>query len=126
MIRVETYEEVQAFTTGFANDHFDMLVIAGRGATGKSEESSRALAGHACVEIPGHVTPLELYRRLYEGRDQKVVFDESDGLFDHKLKVCIMKQLGETRDKKRISTDFLHFIVSQIVSVSLLYNSSDQ
>ena len=103
MIRVETYEELQTFTTGFANDHFDMLVIAGRGATGKSEESSRALAGHCCVEIPGHVTPLDLYRRLYEGKDQKVVFDEIDGLFDVKQKVCIIKQLGETRDVKRIS-----------------------
>ncbi len=103
MIRVETYIELQTFTTGFANDHFDMLVIAGRGATGKSEESGRALAGHTCVEIPGHVTPLDLYRRLYEGKDQKVVFDEIDGLYDNKKSVCIIKQLGETRDEKRIS-----------------------
>ncbi len=103
MIRVETYEELQTFTTGFANDHFDMLVIAGRGATGKSEESSRALAGHTCVEIPGHITPLDLYKRLYEGKTQKVIFDEIDGLFDNKQNVCLLKQLGETRDEKRIS-----------------------
>lgn len=103
MIRVETYIELQTFTTGFANDHFDMLVITGRGATGKSEQSRQALSAHQCVEIPGHVTPLDLYRRLHEGKDQKVVFDESDGLWDNKQKVCIMKQLGETRDTKRIS-----------------------
>lgn len=103
MIRVETYEEAETFHVGFANDHFDMLVIAGRGATGKSEQSRQALSAHHCVEIPGHVTPLDLYRRLYEGKDQKVVFDESDGLWDNKKKVCIMKQLGETRDEKRIS-----------------------
>ena len=103
MIRVETYEEVETFYTGFANDHFDMLVIAGLGATGKTEESGRALAGHACVEIPGHVTPLDLYKRLYEGKDLKVVFDEIDGLFDNKQNVCLLKQLGETRDEKRIS-----------------------
>ncbi len=103
MIRVETYTELQTFTTGFANDHFDMLVLAGRGATGKSEESGRALAGHTCVEIPSHVTPLDLYKRLYEGKNQKVVFDEIDGLFDNKQNVCLLKQLGETRDDKRIS-----------------------
>ncbi len=103
MIRVETYEEAETFHVGFANDHFDMLVMAGRGATGKSEQSRQALSAHHCVEIPGHVTPLDLYKRLYEGKDQKVVFDEIDGLFCNKQNVCLLKQLGETRDEKRIS-----------------------
>lgn len=103
MIQIATYRELKAFVAAFGNDHLNMLVICSRGGLGKSEEARHALDDQDIVAIGGHVTPLKLYELLYEGRDRKVVFDEIDGLLSDTKHVGLLKQLCETRERKRIT-----------------------
>lgn len=103
MITINTYAELSEFVGAFGAGDLNMLIISSRGALGKSTQTQIALSGEDIVEIPGHVTPLGLYERLYNGRDKKVVFDEVDGLLSDTKHVVLLKQLGETRTPKKIS-----------------------
>lgn len=103
MMTITTYAALAEFVTGFASGHLNMAILCSRGGLGKSSETQQSLHGHDIVEIPGHITPLGLYKQLYEGQNRKVVFDEVDGLLDDKKHVVLLKQLGETRTRKRIS-----------------------
>jgi hypothetical protein len=103
MITITTYQELSDFVAAFAEDNLNMLVLWSRGGMGKSEEVRHALADCDVVHIGGHVTPLGLYAKLHEGRDRKVVFDEIDGLLSDTKHVGLLKQLCETRERKRIN-----------------------
>ncbi len=103
MITITTYSELADFVAAFGNDTLNMLVICSRGGLGKSEEARRVLDEDQIVSIGGHVTPLKLYEVLHEGRDRKIVFDEIDGLLADTKHVGLLKQLCETRERKRIT-----------------------
>ena len=101
-ITITTYQELADFVRAFADGHFNMLVICSRGGLGKTEQTRRALDGRDVVCIGGHVTPLKLYELLHDGMDKQVLFDEIDGLLGNPKHVGLLKQLCETREKKRI------------------------
>ncbi len=103
MITITTYSELADFVAAFGNDALNMLVVCSRGGLGKSEEARRVLDEDQIVSIGGHVTPLKLYELLYENRDRKIVFDEIDGLLAATKHVGLLKQLCETRERKRIT-----------------------
>jgi hypothetical protein len=108
MITISTYQELSEFVDRFAKGYLPMLVICSRGGLGKSEEARSRLDRTRVVEIGGHVTPLKLFELLYEGRDKPVYFDEIDELLGNPQHVGLLKQLCETRHRKRVmwaSTD---------------------
>ncbi len=108
MIAIATYQELSDFVAAFGNGHMNMLVICSRGGLGKSETVRRALDEENMVYIGGHITPLELYAKLHDGRDKPVLFDEIDGMLSEVKHVGLLKQLCETREVKKVmwgSTD---------------------
>ncbi len=125
MITISTYKELTDFITAYGDNKLNMLVVCSRGGLGKSEEARRALDGGDIVAIGGHVTPLKLYEMLYEGRDQKVFFDEIDGLLSDARHVGLLKQLCETRDRKRITWASADYRAEDIAGgVGYFYSSS--
>ncbi len=107
MITLSIYQELSDFIRAFRDGHLNMLVVCSRGGLGKSETVQRTMQDHP-VFISGHETPLDLYRKLYDGRDRLVVFDEIDGLLSNTANVGLLKQVCETREVKRVqwgSTD---------------------
>ncbi len=102
MITITGYQELAKFVRAFADGHINMLVICSRGGLGKSKEVRVTLDGQDIVRIGGHVTPLKLYKLLYNGIDKPVVFEEIDGLLANPQHVGLLKQLCETREEKRI------------------------
>jgi phage regulator Rha-like protein len=68
--------------------------------------TEEALLEDAPLVFTGHVTPLSLYREVYE-RSQTddnfvVVFDDVDALMTNKSNIAILKQLCDTRETKTI------------------------
>ncbi len=107
MITLSIYQELSDFIRAFRDGHLNMLVVCSRGGLGKSETVQRTMQDDP-VFISGHETPLDLYRKLYDGRDRLVVFDEIDGLLSNTANVGLLKQVCETREVKRVqwgSTD---------------------
>ncbi len=107
MISITTYLELSSFISAFGDGHLNMLVVCSRGGLGKSETVQRTLEGDSVI-VSGHETPLDLYRKLFDGRDRLVVFDEIDGLLANVANVGLLKQVCETREVKRVqwgSTD---------------------
>ena len=98
MISITTYLELSSFISAFGDGHLNMLVVCSRGGLGKSETVQRALEGDPVI-ISGHETPLDLYGKLFDGRDRLVVFDEIDGLLANAANVGLLKQVCETREK---------------------------
>ena len=96
MITINRYAELSEFVAAFGDGHLNMLVVCSYGGLGKSEEVRARLDSREIVSIGGHVTPLKLYELLYHGRDQKVVFDEIDGLLSDTKHVGLLKQVCET------------------------------
>jgi len=108
MITITSYRELMDFVIAFGQGHLNMLVMCSRGGLGKSEAVQRELSDQDRVDIAGHETPLDLYRKMYEGRDKLIVFDEIDDLLATAANVGLLKQICETRTVKRVqwgSTD---------------------
>lgn len=101
MMTITTYHELSDFVAAFGNGHLNMLVVCSRGGLGKSETVQRKLQDNQVI-ISGHETPLDLYRKLYDGRDRLVVFDEIDGLLSNTANVGLLKQVCETKEVKRV------------------------
>jgi len=108
MIAITSYRELSEFVVAFSEGHLNLLIVSSRGGLGKSETVRQQLADQDPVVIAGHETPLDLYRKLYEGRDKLIVLDEIDGLLVTPANVGLLKQVCETQQVKRVqwgSTD---------------------
>jgi len=103
MITLVTYRELNEFVVAFGEGGFHLLVVCSDGGLGKSVEANDALDESSVVSIGGHITPLGLYGKLYANRDKPVVFDEIDGLLSNPTHVGLLKQLAETRPRKRVA-----------------------
>lgn len=103
MTELRTYRELSEFVSAFGAGSFHLLVVCSDGGLGKTEEVNGSLDGSSAVIIGGHITPLGLYEKLYSNRDKPVVFDEIDGLLGNPTHVGLLKQVAETRPRKRVS-----------------------
>lgn len=55
------------------------------------------------VMVKGHSTPMGLYRTLHDHRDQKIVFDDCDGVFKENKAIGILKAALDSYDTRTIS-----------------------
>jgi hypothetical protein len=99
---VTTYAEFKAWLEGFANGHYGLLVVIGRGGTSKSQLIRSVLEGKECNLFKGHVTPLALYMDLFACRNQPVILDDAEGLYGNKDGKLLMKALCDTDPVKRL------------------------
>ena len=84
----------------FNERNIDLLLIYGRGGTGKTYTITNTL--HDPLVNSGHVTPLELYCKLHDNPTKMVVFDDVDQLFNNKTMVALLKQVTQGGDDKPI------------------------
>lgn len=101
MHRISTYEQLDKYVQGFAQGHFNLLILVGSGGLGKSR-SIRSALGSACW-IEGNATPFGMYVKLYRHRDQFVVIDDIDGLYADRGAVRLLKCLCQTEESKSLA-----------------------
>ena len=99
-VRVHEYAALDQYVRAFVRENLGLLLVIGSAGSGKSWTVRESL-GNACW-IGGHVTPLALYAELYRHRDQLVVLDDADGLYEDRCAVRILKQVCQTDRRKTV------------------------
>ena len=106
MITIKTYNELFKYFSAFSKKKLNLLIVVSKGGLGKTFIAEEALLNEAPLVFSGHVTPLSMYKELFErNKDEKdfiTVFDDVDALLMNKSNVAILKQLCDTREEKTI------------------------
>lgn len=106
MIQIQDYSEYRKYMQAFKRKKLNLLTVVSRGGLGKTFISEEELMEEAPLIFTGHVTPMSMYKALYErSREEKdfiVIFDDVDALMLNKTNVALLKQLCDTRETKTI------------------------
>ena len=102
VLHVATYRRLEEYLGGFAQGHFNLLILVGSGGLAKSRSVRWALNGKACW-IEGNATAFGMYVKLYRHRDQFVVIDDVDALYADRSGMRLLKCLCQTEDEKSVA-----------------------
>jgi len=106
MINIKTYNEYREYMSAFKMKKLNLLTVVSRGGLGKTFIAEDELMMEAPLVCTGHVTPMALYKALYERtkeeKDVIVIFDDVDGLMQNKTNVALLKQICDTRETKTV------------------------
>ena len=102
VLRLTSYDRLEAYLRAFAGGHFGLLILVGAGGLAKSRSVRAALNGNACW-IEGNATPFGMYLKLYRHRDRFVVIDDVDALYADRSGVRLLKCLCQTEEEKSVA-----------------------
>lgn len=106
MITLKNYKSLYEYMTAFGSRKLNLLIIVSRGGLGKTFIAEETLIEQGPLIFTGHVTPLGMYKELFERNKEEedfmVVFDDVDALVLNKTNVALLKQLCDTREEKII------------------------
>ena len=100
-LRLSTYAELERYVRAFADGHLNLLVLFGPPGVGKSRCVRQAL-NYAVCWINGQATPLGIYLKAYEHRNQPLVLDDVDGLYADRCGIRLLKALCQTERTKTL------------------------
>jgi hypothetical protein len=100
-IPLTTYAGLDRHVRAFARGTFNLLILLGAPGLQKSRVVRDALPDACWIEC--HATPLGIYRRLWECRDEPVVIDDVDSLHANRAAVRLLKALCQTEPRKTIA-----------------------
>jgi hypothetical protein len=99
-IIVRTYDDFFREVDAFGHGERNLLIVVGPAGTAKSTAVKRRLKDARVIE--GGATPYRLYMELYESRDQTIVLDDADRVFQDNKGVFLLKLLTQTEKVKTI------------------------
>lgn len=106
MIEIQQYKELEEYIKAFNDKKLNLLIVVSKGGLGKTMLTEDALLYEAPLVFNGHVTPMGMYKELYnrneEDKEFMCVFDDVDSLMLNKTNVALLKQLCDTREEKTI------------------------
>ena len=103
------FEVMSDITRCVARGHSNGALIVGPGGIGKTWEIMETLKNLGKVEgqdfykITGTSTPLAMYNLLYRRRNDLVVFDDCDGIFQDVTGINILKSILDTLPRRVVS-----------------------
>jgi len=106
MIEITEYQKLKKFVTAFGKKKINLLFIISKAGLGKTSIVEEALTSLAPAMFNGHLTPLSLYKELYERNlyesDFIAVFDDTDSLMNNKSNIALLKALFDTKETKTV------------------------
>lgn len=104
-IKLVNYDQLASFATKFATGLLNLVGVVGSAGLRKSRTFVNALesTGRPYCLVKGHVRSFILYQMLFHHRDQLVVIDDADTLFNDRACVPLLKALLETEETKVVS-----------------------
>jgi len=110
------FKMLEALTEATKGGNIRALIVSGPPGVGKSYGVEKVLAPHElladlggksfekCTVVKGNMSPLGLYVTLfnYSDRDNIIVFDDCDSIFDDPLSLNILKAALDSKDKRTI------------------------
>lgn len=100
---IRKYKELKFYIEMFRNGNADLLIIEGRGGTGKSKIVNEIMRNTQHLRIGGHTTPMKLYMLGYKFKNFPLIFDDVDSLLHNKRNVSLLKMFCETENEKQIN-----------------------
>ncbi len=110
--RIKSLPDVSSFY-GSLKDKINMikqglenvLIVQSNCGLGKTTQIEKELPDNSVI-ISGHYSPRRFYSKLYENRDNKIIFmDDMEELLENKIILCILKQGLDSRTKRTITWD---------------------
>ena len=101
-IETTTYKELSEWFERWGLGCSNFIVLESEGGLGKTSIMFETLKGQKFHYFNTHVTPVAMYIQLVNRPELPIVFDDVDGLTDEPVKVALMKQLCETRVRKKV------------------------
>ncbi len=98
----KTYDQLATLVQAAAGWHIKLLILVGRPGCGKSQ-IVRAAFGPNDLYLHGRVTPMRMYIRLYEHRDQAFILDDLDSLIADPLGLGLLLDLCSTDGERTVS-----------------------
>jgi hypothetical protein len=99
--KISTYKELTRLVNYFASEGLNIIVV---GAPGLSKTTIIEQAvGDLGRKLDGNVTAFELYKLLYRHRDELIILDDIDSLYNNQSAVRLLKQACQTTDAKTVS-----------------------
>ena len=107
MITINSYEDYRKYMKAFKLKKLNLLTVVSRGGLGKTYMAEKELEDEAPLVFTGHVTPMSMYKAIYDRSRQEqdfiVIFDDVDSLMLNKTNVALLKQLCDTRETKTLA-----------------------
>jgi hypothetical protein len=94
---VDTYERLERTYRSWISGAIPMLLVVGRGGTGKTHEYERLLRVGSYHLFRGRTSPFAMYTTVMDQPDIPIVFDDVESLMKDAASRDIMKQLAETK-----------------------------
>jgi hypothetical protein len=105
----ETLDDLYEITRRLAAGAFNSLMVSGRAGTGKTFSVTKALQDEGLREdddfivVSGAVSVIMMYKKLFQYRNQVLVFDDCDAVFRDENGRNILKAALDTKRIRRIS-----------------------
>lgn len=105
----ETLDDLYQISRRLAAGAFNSLMVSGRAGTGKTFSVTKALQDEGLREdddfivVSGAVSVIMMYKKLFQYRNQVLVFDDCDAVFRDETGRNILKAALDTKKIRRIS-----------------------
>jgi hypothetical protein len=119
-LHVEDFEEFREFVRAWIDGRYELMVILGDGGLGKSETVERLAslamgrANRKWAYIKGRMTPLKLYKTLYDFRTLPIVINDVDTLLKDETSISLLKCVCDTSRVKHVQWDSTHPIFKNL------------
>jgi hypothetical protein len=104
----EKMDVMSIFLNGIRDKHLRGLIISGTPGSSKSHLTREILYGAPNTEpayVRGHITPLEVYKILYDNRDENkiCIFDDCDAVFNEGSSRDVLKGALDTDNIRQVN-----------------------
>jgi hypothetical protein len=93
---VSNAAELERWVQGFADGHFECLILVSWPGTGKTTILEKAVKDKAHILKGGQISAFQFYIELYENRDRLIVVDDIDSLLGDRETVNLLKCVANT------------------------------
>lgn len=102
-------EDIYDISNKICQNAMRSLFISGRAGVGKTYYVEKAISDNGLIEnvdyvyIKGSISPINMYKKLYQFRDKLLVFDDADSVFREEDGRNILKAALDSKKKRTVS-----------------------
>ena len=100
-LTIRTYKQLDANLQAFRDGYIKCMIIYGNAGLSKSYRAKRICKGIKIIKC--HVSPLGLYLKLHEHKDDLIIIDDIDEIYNEKGCVKLLKAATESEDTRLVS-----------------------
>ncbi|MHB0959273.1 MAG: hypothetical protein ACYC0X_23620 [Pirellulaceae bacterium] len=101
---ITTFAEYEEIADAFFAGHFSLLILVGRPGLSKSWEfEQRITKKKKGLLVRGNASAFRAYQLIYTHRNQDLIFDDAELLWDSKDGRVLLRQVTEMKEEKEVS-----------------------